>query len=46
MSMFLRYLYGESLDQVNINNDQLIELLILADRFEVAQLSSGTPQRH
>jgi len=41
MSMFLRYLYGESLDQVNINNDQLIELLILADRFEVAQLSSG-----
>ena len=42
MSMFLRFLYGENLDQVNISNDQLIELLILADRFEVAQLSSGT----
>jgi len=41
MSMFLRFLYGENLDQVNISNDQLIELLILADRFEVAQLSSG-----
>ena len=44
MSLFLRFLYGENLDQVNISNDQLIELLILADRFEVAQLSSGTLQ--
>ncbi|XP_057367021.1 LOW QUALITY PROTEIN: uncharacterized protein LOC130688040 [Daphnia carinata] len=41
LSLFLRFLYGDHLDQTAISNEQLIELLIMADRFEVEQLSSG-----
>ena len=41
LSLFLRFLYGEHLDYTTINNEQLIELLIMADRIEVEQLSIG-----
>ena len=39
LSLFLRYLYGDHIDPLKQSNEQLIELLIMADRFEVEQLS-------
>ena len=41
LNLFLRFLYGDNLDKISISNEQLIDLLILADRFEVEQLSIG-----
>lgn len=41
LSLFLRFLYGDHLDQTTLSNEQLIDLLIMADRFEVEQLSTG-----
>lgn len=41
LSLFLRFLYGDHIDQTTLSNEQLIELLIMADRFEVEQLSAG-----
>lgn len=41
LTLFLQYLYGGSVDYWSITNEQLIELLVMADRFEVEQLSIG-----
>ncbi len=41
LSLFLRFLYGDHIGKTTLSNEQLIELLIMADRFEVEQLSSG-----